>query len=400
MDYYSVKNIDTILEALTKNQYKKLMTDSVDGYGLSMFDVKNARNTITYKQVFGNKQRIWKKISIANSDNSGGNIIDNSSLDPTLVSFIRNAMFDLYTYLDDIGFQGDGALSYNKYINDDVNMWFNGYMFIDRNGKTRKYSIGKIINMLKDKIPVAYKNLSFYDTQSAINDTINKLNHIQKEFVNRMDEISGMVNVSNFSDSVWICISRYPADVGAMSTGQGWTSCQNLDKDGAEDDTICYDNYNWHVKYDIIYGTCIAYIMYESDINKSREQEPNNPLFPILHPKARVLIKPFYSIDKNGEIYLSIGTTPVVYPKDSSFGSTLAKYVNDYLIERQSNISGEFIMPPELYRDPIFNREPRDSVVVENGKVISAKLVGLNMPNEPVSPKVSRDIINNYEFQK
>lgn len=61
-------------------------------------------------------------------------------------------------------------------------------------------------------------------------------------------------------------ISRHPYDLAGMSTGRGWTSCQNLD-----DDSECA-----YVPKDIKQGTLIAYEVAVKDYNI------NNPLGRIL----------------------------------------------------------------------------------------------------------------------
>ena len=64
---YSTKHLENIILAeLTRKQYNQFMKDTINspelsGYSedLSYKKIRNIRNSLTYKRIFGNKQRIW-----------------------------------------------------------------------------------------------------------------------------------------------------------------------------------------------------------------------------------------------------------------------------------------------------------------------------------------------------
>ncbi|AVH85060.1 hypothetical protein RsoM2USA_132 [Ralstonia phage RsoM2USA] len=77
-----------------------------------------------------------------------------------------------------------------------------------------------------------------------------------------------------------IVISRHPYDIAGMSTNRGWTSCMNL------------MGINGHyVMSDVEGGTIIAYLVRGNDLN-------------IKNPTGRILIKPFFNVDKPDEFIL------------------------------------------------------------------------------------------------
>lgn len=358
MPYSIIKDIDVILEALTRNQYEQIMKDTSKATQKTYKDIRNVRNSPTFKQIFGNKQRIWKNVGIINSN------VNILSLDRELMYDIFINMTRIYQYITETNTKNN-VLDYGMYNRSNIlaNMWYDGYITINVDGKPVKYAIAKLLGTIRDKI-IKHSTQYYPDiTRAEADKKIAELNEIYKKFVARMDQLPENIAV-NTSPS-WICISRYPADVASMSTGQGWTSCLDLNNDNIHD-AVIYDILNSHVKYEVAYGTCIAYLINEKEIKMSKNTAPSNPLFPLLKPKARTLIKPFYNED--GEVYLSIGTQPKVYPKNSAYADILTDYVDNLLITRQSNISGEFTMPDELYNDG-FLRDANNTVVVENGRI-------------------------------
>ena len=53
---YSTKNIENILLAeLTRSQYDTFMEDVADSTDLSYKEIRNVRNSETFRKVFGNK---------------------------------------------------------------------------------------------------------------------------------------------------------------------------------------------------------------------------------------------------------------------------------------------------------------------------------------------------------
>ena len=190
-----------------------------------------------------------------------------------------------------------------------------------------------------------------------------------------------------------------------MSTGQGWTSCQNLDHAGIKT-RIDYTDLNWHVKYDISLGTCVAYLIKESAIKRSMEKQnvptkydkrfkgknfiPKTSLFPLLSPTARIAIKPFYGYNTSneGQVYLSIGYLPdmengrnTVLYGDTKYGEIFFDTVKSYLEERQADISGDFKIPDELYNESLGYH---NVAVVKNGKIIDTFGDNMTMNEEPI----------------
>lgn len=394
---YSTKHLENILLAeLTRKQYKQFMDDVADSTGLYFKQIRNVRNSDTFKKVFGNKQRIWIPLDIEVDSNVIGDNKEtyNSlyrkhiSVNQTL-SNILNGVTDLFSLWETITrLAGKQEIDTMKIKSSDLLLyWLKGYVKV--NGRIFKF--GTLINRLLSMAKKVYAN-----DEIALNDAIKELSRYLSNFQNRKNELDklpkDLLDIANSltdediygtaikKDRLYICISRYPADVAAMSTGQGWSSCQNLDHDETKT-SVDYTDYNWHVKYDISLGTCVAYLIKESAIRRSMQKQnvpnkydkkfegkthiPKTSLFPLLSSTARIAIKPFYNAEKN-QIYLTIGTNARVYG-DNTYGSIFRDTVRKYLEERQSDISGEFRIPRELYNEGIGDY---NTLAVENGEII------------------------------
>ena len=83
-----------------------------------------------------------------------------------------------------------------------------------------------------------------------------------------------------------IVISRHPYDIAGMSTGRGWISCTDINRDGLfpVDDSHL-------IKGSISNGTLIAYLIESSDKN-------------IKHPTCRTLLKPYINVDDRTHVIL------------------------------------------------------------------------------------------------
>ena len=338
---YSTKHLENILLAeLTRKQYRQFMDDVADSTGLYFKQIRNVRNSDTFKKVFGNKQRIWIPLDIEVDSNVIG---DNKekydslyrkhiSVNQTL-SNILNGVADLFSLWETITrLAGKQEIDTMKIKSPDLLLyWLKGYVKV--NGRIFKF--GTLINRLLSMAKKVYAN-----DEIALNNAIKELSRYLSNFQNRKTQLDklpkDLLDMANSlsdediygtaikKDKFYICISRYPADVAAMSTGQGWTSCQNLDHDETKTN-IDYTYLNWHVKYDVSLGTCVAYLIKESDIKRSMQKQnvptkyddkfkgkthiPKTSLFPLLSPTARIAIKPFYGYEDSneGQIYLSIG---------------------------------------------------------------------------------------------
>ena len=65
---YSTKTIEKILLAeLSRNQYNSFMQDVKDSSDLSYKEIKNIRNSETFRKIFGNKERIWIPLDVENT---------------------------------------------------------------------------------------------------------------------------------------------------------------------------------------------------------------------------------------------------------------------------------------------------------------------------------------------
>ena len=392
---YSTKNIENILLAeLSRTQERKFMEDVSRDAELSYKEIWQVRKKEVYQKIFGNKYRIWIPldigVDIATMDTLGeyGKLFDKYG--STL-----NEYFDEHIYKNFIRLSIYFGIMPSKL--DDIPdiylllYWIKGYIKIGKNIIKIGTLIKKLQSVIKKQIIENSSNPPYIE---LCNTYLERINTALADFNKRdRDErlpkelyLAGR-NVPDEEiygstikkDKLWICISRHPADIGAMSTGQGWSSCQNLDHDETKT-RIDYDENNWHVKYDVALGTCVAYLITESNIKRSKERQnvpngyddkfknktfiPKTSLFPLLSPTARVLIKPYFS--ENGQVYLTIGTTPVVYG-DNTYFDVFTNTVNSYFEEKQSNINGFFRIPRELYNEAI---DGRNMIEVKNGKIV------------------------------
>lgn len=400
----TIENIYVILAELTHSQYSKWLSDSLEQSEMTMRDLVKFRQNDTFKKIFGNQRRIFIPFEVKKdaeeSSELKNNAVSKIRQDP-LNAFpninytwpkVMQDVKKIYRIYFDLENQGDGveqsiAYRLDRYDNDlqkqileYIDMYVNGYIINIHNGKKEKF--GKFVQKMIDMLNKQNVQLS----DSKIEEYTNSLAEILKRFNERNDWLNQDV-VATFSDKPqkwYAVISNDPQDVGAMSTGQGWTSCQNLDKHGTG--SIVYTDYNWHTLYDVPKGTCVAYLLSpikwrqsQKDFinNRTKWQEENsNKIYfknaPIKGASARIAIKPFYGIDNNnkGRLYLSIGDNPKIY------GTTpIEKYfvqiVNDFLIDKQVDISGKFVIPSELYNEGLGDNGSSiaNIVIVNNGTI-------------------------------
>ena len=347
---YSTKHLENILlaELGYQKQYKPWMKDSSRVSGKSFKEMKTLRSSGVFRQIFGNKQRIWLKLDIdtENNDSMKREYIRSQGVPGIIRYSIYNLIYSFYLLLENDLNIIDGLVSvYTAKLseNDKIDMYVNGYIINPVTSKQEKMGkfYQKVINQLKKN----KENIREYYPQ--IDKQIKNLEDEYKKFNLRKEEFKDKTRILN-EIVVWLwsnvklewyaCISRDPQDVGAMSTGQGWTSCQDLDKaetKGKENESVQYNEWNWHTRYDVPKGTCIAYLMHNMAIKTSRDSfRAKTEHFPLLNPTARVNIKPFYN--KDGEIYLSIGTNPRAYGKNM-YTRIFVETVQQYL-ERNNQI--------------------------------------------------------------
>lgn len=399
LDMHKNYKKSTILSELTRKQYDLLMSDISD-YGIaSPFEIRKLRNSKTFRKIFGNKQRIWmlpfNAVSDGVADSISGDHIDgiSASMYNQIIDDM-NTIFDVYSSV----FNKPGAKTKIESMSPNavVFAYIKGYVIL---GVMNLVRIGSSIQKTIDKS----RKINPNDTA-----TIDKLNTILKRFNSRDTTIPEKIynyaknlpdnalygDIKKNREKEYVCISRYPADVAAMSTGQGWTSCQDLDSDKTKTD-ITYDRLNWHVKYDIPLGTCVAYLITENNIEKSKNSQnvptkyderfkgteniPKTSLFPLISPRARIAIKPYYGIDENNknEIFLSVGTEPVVYGNSTS-ADVLYTTVDKFLTEKQKDVSGNFVIPGELYNEAIDG----NVVTVKNGIIVNTTQLNIRQAIE------------------
>ena len=404
---YSTKNIENVLlSELTRKQYDTFMKDVKNSPKLSDYSedlsykkIRNIRNSSTYKQIFGNKQRIWILFddNISVSDNKHDEVLQIPEINnyikiatSFLGSFNEYYEFNvshLFKLIYDITYKKPDKLGtifdeYRKPLY--LLYWIKGYMPINN----QIIKIGSYITQLINQLNKLNLNDWSHSTEMRQRDRLIK---ILTKFNNRDSDselpqdlyIAGKNVPDEYvfkktikkRDKLWICISRYPADVAAMSTGQGWTSCQDLDPDKTKVHLDYSNGYNWHTKYEVALGTCVAYLIKESAIKRSKKNQnkptkyddrfkgksfiPKTSLFPLLSPTARILIKPFYGTDKNtGQECIYLSTAGCIVYGDANQYRDWVDTVSDYIEQRQSHISGMFYLPDELWneRDNDFDR--------------------------------------------
>ena len=364
-----------LLAALNRQQYRQLMQDTKDSADKSFGEIIKNRNSKTHRKIFGNKQRVWIKLDTLYTDKEqlkseylDSNELKNGSGADSLKKIkecIKDVIYGYYALENDISTAETIANQYvDKFSNNTlIDMYVNGYIInpiTNRRDKLGKFQ-QKILDQLTkkgnqefdgiiDKIKQEHKEFNLRKEKTKDGNRI-----IREDILMLWDESTGI--------DWYACITRSPQDIGAISTGQGWTSCQNLDKD--KSGNIEYDSLNWHIKYDIALGTCAAYLMSSAAIARSKEEFGRaTKNFPLLNPTARISIKPFYSAD--GELYLSIGTDPVTYG-GSVYLNNFVVTVNSYLEKKQADINGKFTMPNALYNESIGNR---DTITVKNGIIV------------------------------
>ncbi len=155
----------------------------------------------------------------------------------------------------------------------------------------------------------------------------------------------------NLNDNLCICISRHPADIAAMSTGQRWTSCMTLP--GYHPKTTQGGQYYTSVKGDIVAGTIVAYLIEDSE--KARKLVDPKPY-------ARLAAKPFVLYDERknmidmilineGSVYSDKSLPNIVYEKFNDF-------FTNWLNDKQTPISqiGLYERLTDITIDDMFDR--------------------------------------------
>ena len=234
MAYNIIKNIQALLAALTKEQYNQLMHDVVERTpdNKTFKDIKNVRNSQTFKQVFGNKQRIWIKaegISFSDADDEA------RSIEAIQYETMVKDAYKTLLYINNIIIaveneaKGNGSFSENlekirshssRNLQNNIKSWMQNIIyFYDMNDKIRQQKITGFVKMLKEKHAKYIDNVFV----SSISDFDINMDTIYDNQIHKESAPADITPLLNNNDEMWICISRYPADVAAMSTDQNWT---------------------------------------------------------------------------------------------------------------------------------------------------------------------------------
>jgi len=149
----------------------------------------------------------------------------------------------------------------------------------------------------------------------------------------------------NSSQSEYVVvISRHPYDIAGMTSGRAWEdeSCMNLETGKKRE----------YVPIDIKEGTLVAYLIKNTDKN-------------IESPAARVLIKPFVSIDGSKDI--AFGVEDKVYGKPSpEFQQTVVDWANE--INKKKKLNGIFQLNDKLYNDSFKDEKTSYKVIGDIGQ--------------------------------
>jgi hypothetical protein len=159
-----------------------------------------------------------------------------------------------------------------------------------------------------------------------------------------------------------IVVSRHPYDIAGMSTGRGWTSCMEL---GVKDRGELY------IPKDIKAGAVIAYLVRKGDRN-------------LENPAARVLIKPYYSIQDPNEVILVADRT--IY---GQFIPGFLDAVQDWLDEVNRGKSGVYKIDPRLYPE----NDEYDATIVAQGILDSGSLSATSIYYYALIPEAEPSIL-------
>jgi len=189
----------------------------------------------------------------------------------------------------------------------------------------RKERIGRMFQFVKQKDPD-------FDIYGA------DIENIEKMYIDRPKGFSGKV-----------CISRHPRDIAAMSTDQGWTSCQDLNNPHAE--------FIRYVGTSITGGALIAYLVKDDDLKIDK-------------PTSRLLIKPYV---KKGEEMNYENPNWLLFVSDtygtvySKFEKEVQAFINKYWNSKiQGNESDEYEFSDQMYKE----KSDSNSKSIKDTKII------------------------------
>lgn len=185
----------------------------------------------------------------------------------------------------------------------------------------RKYSIGKLMGKLESNgSPIS-------NIPSGIKTTGGRINGGQTKEMPLIDAFnSDPMRMSSKGDHVMV-VSRNRCDVAGMSTGQGWTSCLNMDNGSNKN----------YLKSEIENGTITAFLAHKNFEDKA------------VRPMGRINAKRFDS-DDNSEIQF--------VPEKQYYGivhSTFRKAVSDFFEKNYPLGKKNYNKHPAVYTDDTTN---------------------------------------------
>lgn len=174
-----------------------------------------------------------------------------------------------------------------------------------------------------------------YASKLAVNNLTNKLHKIGG-LLKSPEAIKAFANDPQLRGSRqvkrWIVISRHPYDLAGMSFKRGWKSCMNVEEGINKK----------YIKNDIQYGTIVAYLITDSDLNDKTKDA-------LVSPIARVLLKPYYSLTHDRKDYALFPS--VVYgDAPASFLNHVTKICDEYNKSKGFKV-GAYKMHHALYTD-------------------------------------------------
>ena len=265
---YSTKNIEKILLAeLSRWQYNQWMSDSLEQTDTTLRDTVKVYKNAAFQQIFGKERRIFLPIEIKISNEERFELQKSSFnsfpayITERIIESYRIVYFAYFISISNIDRLTD--IKYLKQILDNVDDMFNiyhdeieyiseyinGIIINPKTNKPEKFGkfIKKIIDLfIKNNIwskiqsnrnityifEQDYGILKINENDTKPQNVLEALQKILKTFNERKDWFPQdyLATFDTTPNKYYAVISRDPQDVGAMSTGQGWSSCQDLDK--------------------------------------------------------------------------------------------------------------------------------------------------------------------------
>lgn len=196
--------------------------------------------------------------------------------------------------------------------------------------KGQKVGIGKLFNMSIEKLKKKGDEESFKLVQ--------RFEYNRRAF---QEDQARNNAISRKNKKTYIVISKANYDIAGMTTGRSWSSCMSLTSGNGQKYIHC----------DIKEGTLIAYLVDGDDINIQR-------------PIARLLIKPFVSLDKYKDYLYVVGDT---YGTAPGFSEVVKKMFK----EAQPDKAGTYKINQKLYPDSL----PGEITVEKKVKVLDKTML-------------------------